>query len=138
MLQVFFSQTVFALENANLKIKTIDEKTFDIAEFRGKKNVLVVFWAEWCVDCIREIPAIEKLHKNCSKKLEIIGVTTDRKNAREKVLNRIKNTTYQNAFIGDASENNFPEINAVPTLYLIGKDGAATEIETLPTCTLLK
>ncbi len=135
---LFFCGPVFALENADLVVKTFDEKQFDIKDFRGKKNVFVVFWAQWCADCIREMPVIEKLHKTCAKKVAVIGVSVDRKRAKEKVLSRIENVTYPNAFLADSKANNFPDINQVPTLFLVDKNGVAEELEEVPTCSQLK
>lgn len=134
---IFFSSPAFAFENADLVVKTFDEKNFDLKDFRGKKNALVVFWAQWCADCIRKMPEVEELHKTCRAKVEVIGVTVDRRRDKEKVLERIKNVTYPNAFFSDADEN-FPSFTVVPTLYLVDKNGAAQEIKEVPTCSQLK
>ena len=130
-----------AAEKADLVVKTFDEKIFDIKNFREgnhKKNVLVVFWAQWCIDCIREMPKIENLYKNCYRNLEVIGVSLDRRRLREKVLEATKNVTYPNAFLDDADENNFPDIVSVPALYLVDKEGFAEEINEVPKCSQLR
>lgn len=49
-----------------LSIKTIDGKTFDLAEQRGNW-VIVNFWATWCSPCIKELPELSRFvtaHKN--------------------------------------------------------------------------
>lgn len=40
-----------------LKVTTLDGKTFDLAAQRGHW-VIVNYWATWCVPCIKEMPAI--------------------------------------------------------------------------------
>jgi thiol-disulfide isomerase/thioredoxin len=138
MIFLFSSKAVFAFENADFVVKTLDEKNFDIKKFHNQKKVLISFWAEWCGECVYEILQLEKLHKKCSSNVAVIGVSIDPKKAQEKVLERIKNTTYPNAFFVDVIRNNFPKITSVPTLYLVDKSGAATEINEVPTCMQLK
>lgn len=49
-----------------LSIKTLDGKTFTLAEHKGNW-VIVNFWATWCSPCIKELPelsAFVSAHKN--------------------------------------------------------------------------
>ena len=49
-----------------LSIKTLDGKTFNLADHKGNW-VILNFWATWCSPCIEELPALSKFvsaHKN--------------------------------------------------------------------------
>ena len=57
--------------------KTLDGKTIDIKDFKGKV-VLVQFWASWCTYCLQEMPHLLKLyHTYHEDGFEIIGVNLD-------------------------------------------------------------
>lgn len=49
-----------------LSIKTLDGKTFDLAEHKGRW-VILNFWATWCSPCIKELPELSRFvtaHRN--------------------------------------------------------------------------
>ena len=47
-----------------------------LAEFKGK-YVLLDFWASWCPDCRKDIPAVKAMHEKYGKNVEFIGVSFD-------------------------------------------------------------
>lgn len=49
-----------------------------LESYRGKKVVLVNFWATWCSTCLREIPSLEAMKKTLEgKAFEILAVSVD-------------------------------------------------------------
>ena len=52
--------------------------TLRLADFKGKNNILLDFWASWCGPCIKGIPTIKTIHNEIEKeKLLIIGISLD-------------------------------------------------------------
>lgn len=55
--------------------KALDKKTVALSQFKGRKTVLLHFWATWCTPCMRELPAVKEistLYK--AKDLQIISI----------------------------------------------------------------
>ena len=51
--------------------------TAGIRDFRGKL-VLLTFWATWCIPCVEEMPALERLHREFTRDgFTILAVSTD-------------------------------------------------------------
>lgn len=110
-----------------LSLTTIDNQQFDLEKKRGKA-ILVFFWTSWCGYCRQEMALLTQLYpayKN--KNFEIIGISLDEKNARDKALNLARTLPFQNAIIEDnrntTNRNDFGEPNAIPANYLIDKNG---------------
>ena len=47
-----------------------------LAEFKGK-YVLLDFWASWCPDCRKDIPAVKAMYEKYGKDVVFIGVSFD-------------------------------------------------------------
>jgi thiol-disulfide isomerase/thioredoxin len=56
---------------------TVDGKLVELGRFRGKL-VLLNFWATWCVPCIRELPALDRLQSALGgDKFAVIALSID-------------------------------------------------------------
>lgn len=65
-------------------------KMVSLTDFKGK-YVLVDFWATWCMPCIAEFPHLRKAYENFKgKNFEILGVSLDRPDSKEKWIKMIK------------------------------------------------
>lgn len=65
----------------SLSIKTLDGKTFTLAEHKGNW-VIVNFWATWCSPCIKELPELSHFVKSHSN-VRAIGLAYEDTEAAE-------------------------------------------------------
>jgi thiol-disulfide isomerase/thioredoxin len=110
-------------KNPVLKITQLDGKVFDLAAQKDK-IVIINFWAKWCANCRREMPILDEVYKEYkSRGFEIISINIDSKRHREEVQEVAKHFSFPNSMTADAIEVSFSQPHAVPTNYLIGKNG---------------
>lgn len=62
------------LELPSFELPTLAGKDFDSGEMRGKKPVILNFWATWCGPCRLEMPALAELHKSGGARVVSIAV----------------------------------------------------------------
>ena len=101
----------------------LDGRQISTAALRGKV-VLVNFWATWCPPCREEIPDLVALQEKYKDHLQIIGIAQDsgtaeqiRRFAAEHRMN------YPNVMSSPEIEALFPGIYALPTSFIIDRDG---------------
>jgi len=114
------------------RAKDIDGNIITSEDYKGKKIILLDFWASWCGPCHEQAPYLNKLYdKYRQKGLEIIGVSAD--NNREKwgkAISKDKTERWVHFLLNDEvvppSEERMNlrfAVNAYPLLLLVDKKG---------------
>ena len=121
-----------AVARPTLRVSTLDGKTFDLAEQRGKWTI-VNFWATWCGPCLKEMPELSALDA-MREHIVVVGLAYE--DTTEDALRRflVKHpVVYPMALIDVYNPPaDFDTPRGLPFTYLIGPDGAVVKKYTGP------
>ena len=89
---------------------------------KGKKYVLIDFWASWCRPCRNEIPNVKRQYELYKDKgFEVISISIDRNAAQWKKALQEEKLQWPN-FLSNEVADQF-KVKAVPTMYLVDTEG---------------
>lgn len=102
-----------------------DGKKTTLAElYKGKKYVLVDFWASWCKPCRKEIPNIKKIYdKHKANGFDIVSVSIDENEAQWRKAVEKEAMVWPNLRDTDKSIAKNYHVSSVPTMYIIDGNG---------------
>lgn len=108
----------------------LDGKEIKTSDFAGKV-LLIDFWATWCRPCMNEMPhVVSAYEKYKDQGLEILGVSLDGPNSKDKIKNTMEkaNMTWPQIYDGDGYNTDpakFNNVNAIPMTVLLDRSGVA-------------
>ena len=107
---------------------TPEGKELSLNEVKGKATI-IEFWASWCGPCRKENPNIVRVYeKYHDKGLEIIGVSLDRENQRQRWLDAIEADGLNWHHVSSLKYFNDPvarlyNVSAIPASFILDEDG---------------
>ena len=104
--------------------QTTDGEDISLEELRGKV-VLVNFWATWCPPCRIEMPGFQRVYEDHRDEgFVILGISTDQagKGVVREFLEE-RNITFPVTMASMQVVQDFGGIRALPTSFLIGREG---------------
>jgi peroxiredoxin len=115
-----------AAGNLDFTLKDMNGASVHLADYKGKV-VLVNFWATWCGPCKVEIPEFAQVYSEYKDQgfviLGVLANDTPTKDQLQAFMTEYK-MTYPVLFSNDQIESAFGSVWALPTSFLIGRDGS--------------
>jgi peroxiredoxin len=74
-----FKNSSVGQQAPDFEVTDVNNQPWALSSFRGKKYVLLDFWASWCIPCRQDYPFLKQAYENYqSKGLEIILISSDK------------------------------------------------------------
>jgi len=97
--------------------------TISLAEFKGKKPIVVDFWASWCPNCRRDMPKLNGFYEKYKDKVEVIGVNLQEKESTVQNFISSRNISFPIALDSSGHASNAFGIQYTNTHFLIDING---------------
>ncbi len=76
-------------------IKDADGAPYHLADMKGKRTILIVFWSIFCEPCRAEMPAIQKLYdKYKDRGLDVVSIALDGEPLKSSIVGFVKQEGY--------------------------------------------
>ncbi|MGN6510306.1 MAG: redoxin domain-containing protein [Chitinophaga sp.] len=100
-----------------------DKKPVSFASMaKGKKYVIIDFWASWCAPCRKAVPALKAFYAEHSSEVEIISVSIDKKDADWVKADKEENFPWH-SFLDRQGISKAYQVKAIPAMFLLDAKG---------------
>ncbi len=107
----------------NIILNDIESKHVLLSDYKGKKHVILNFWATWCPPCKEEMPAFQKLSEQNKDNLVVLGVNLQEDPETIKIFLEEYKITFPILLDPHAEVKKLYNVIAQPVTYFINKDG---------------
>ena len=113
-------------------LESLDGPKISLAGYRGK-TLVATFWASWCGPCRLEIPLLVKLYRETHKPdsgFEILAISIDTKKEDAQGAAKTLKIPFPVLLDQESHIADTYHVDAIPTLFLIDKNGKITYAHT--------
>jgi peroxiredoxin len=110
----------------DFSLPALDGSTVSLANFHGKKKVVVTFWASWCGPCRMEMPGLRQFYERQRKhsdRFELLAISID--DTRKPAEDYATSMKLPFPVLLDSGRKTADAygVTAIPTLFVIDENG---------------
>ncbi|GAB6170214.1 TlpA disulfide reductase family protein [Clostridium carnis] len=122
------TQSSDSISATDFTVYNINGEKVNLSDYKGKKSVVINFWASWCPHCKFEMPFFQSASKKYSTddvEILMVNLTDGRRETKEKALKHIQENNYTMTVLFDEDLNgaNAYSIRSIPRTIFVDKNG---------------
>ena len=110
----------------DFSLTSLDGQTVALADYKGKKKLVLSYWASWCGPCRLEMPSLkefyEKYHNNDSD-FELLAISIDDNRGDAESYATKEKLPFPVLLDLQSKVADAYSVNAIPTVFVIDRDG---------------
>jgi peroxiredoxin len=120
-------ETVLTNKRApDIRSQSLAGNPIALGDFKGKKKIVVSFWASWCGPCRMELPELKEFYEKyhaADSRFEVVAISTD--DDRFQAEKYVKEAKLPFPIVWDENGNisNAYGVESIPVLYIIDENG---------------
>lgn len=111
----------------NFLLTTADGQTLQLSDLRGTP-VFVNFWATWCIFCVSEMPAIQRLADRYEGQLTVIGINVGQAASDAQRFAQQTAIRYPLLLDTETAVAKAYNVQAMPTSLVVDADGVVQHV----------
>jgi len=116
----------------DFSLPTLDTRTISLAEYRGKKTVVVSYWASWCLPCRVELPELRDFYKTYhheNSDFEVLAISLDEEKSDAEQYASAEKLPFPVLLDPKSKAAAAYSVDGIPTLFVINKNGEVTYVQ---------
>jgi cytochrome c biogenesis protein CcmG, thiol:disulfide interchange protein DsbE len=103
-----------------------------LGDLLGSTPIVVNFFASWCVPCVAEMPAFERVHRDVGDRVQLVGLAYQ--DGDELAAETVERTGVSYPAFGDSGQDALTYFGGVqmPTSVFIDSDGTVVDVHMGP------
>jgi peroxiredoxin len=117
-------------------LQALDGRRISLSDYKGKKKLVISYWASWCGPCRMEMPSLRRFYQNYHKPdsdFELLAVSIDEDKSQAESFAREERLPFPVLLDPESRAADAYSVGAIPALFVVEKDGrvsyAATGVE---------
>jgi len=127
------ASTMISKKAPDFSLAALSGESIALADYRGKKTVVVSYWASWCGPCRVELPQLRdfynRYHKNDAS-FEILAISIDEEKSDAEKYATSEKLPFPVLLDPHTKTADAYQVEAIPTTFVIDKNGTVTYAKT--------
>ncbi len=120
------SQALVNKPGPEFVLTDLSGQTISTKDFRGKKKLVVSFWASWCGPCRMELPELDAFYQKyhrAESNFEVLAISTDEDHAAAEEYARRVKLSFPVLLDERGKTQDAYGVQAIPMVFVIDEDG---------------